>query len=99
MSNVAKMTGLVLVVGAVLLVSQLTSTSAQVQVQPTESKAPTQVLDGRFRVDLTFADSSVRVDEVRRIEFHENYFVLFTLNQSGRIVPLNGLVKLHWEPA
>lgn len=90
----------VLMIGALLVGLQATSISAQAPdpVQAADANGLTRAIEGNFRVFYRVEDvGDGEMRNVRRIEFHEEYFVLFTFEQQGRIVPLDGLVHLRWE--
>jgi type IV secretory pathway VirB2 component (pilin) len=88
----------VVVLAGVLFAASFSSLSAQV-AQPVDSKAITQVLTGNFRIEYVVASGTERLDGVRRIEFHETYFVVFGSQEQGNVIPLNGLLQFRWEPA
>ena len=62
----------------------------------------TMSLEGNYRVyyDCAFMDKTKKKDkeeQVRRIEFHPEYIVLFGQTGSGRVIPVHAIKELTWE--
>jgi hypothetical protein len=57
-----------------------------------------QVLTRNFRVSLDVGSGASRLDQIRRIEFHEQYVVMIDYAGAGRVVPVSQIKQLTWEP-
>jgi len=58
----------------------------------------TQILNGNFRVMLDAGMGLTPIDQVIRMEFHEQYVMIFDFRSSGRLVPMSQIRQLTWEP-
>ena len=58
----------------------------------------TQILNGNFRVTLDTGMGLLPIDQVIRMEFHEQYVMIFDFRNSGRLVPVSQIRQLTWEP-
>ena len=103
MSRTAKL-GLLAAIVAVFAIVNLQSTNdvrAQVSI-PKMPAMPTYVLEGNFRVhyDCAFADDTTKMhteEQVKKIEFHPQYIVLFGQTSKGRVVPVHAIKELTWR--
>lgn len=92
----------VLLIAAVLVVSSMTISTAQVAGAPDNTLS--QVVEGNYRVlyDLVLPDRTTRSERaelVNRIELHPEYIVIFDQQGAGRVVPVHSLQQLRWEPS
>lgn len=79
-------------------------TNTPAQAPAPEAATPTRVLEGNYRVTLDFvlADKvtkSDRMEQVRRIEFHPDYVIIFDANDVGRMIPVHSIGQLRWDPS
>ncbi len=98
MSHTTRVFLLVAVAAAVFLMADSRPTvAANGQSQPL-----TMSLEGNYRVsyDCVFMDKAekkAQEEQVRRIEFHPEYIVLFGQTGSGRVIPVHAIKELTWE--
>lgn len=103
MSRAAKLGLLAAIVAAFVIVNLQSANDVRAQVSmPKMSKMATYVLEGNFRVhyDCAFPDNTKKKDkeeQVKKIEFHPQYIVLFGQTGSGRVIPVHAIKELTWE--
>lgn len=77
--------------------------SAQMPAGGNMPKMLTLSVEGNFRVHYScaFHDNSVqkkdKQEQVKRIEFHPEYIVLFGQTGDGRVIPVYSIKELTWE--
>ena len=81
-------------------------TSCDVEVNEPTTSADTQVevttLSGNFTVycDLVTSDTggqTGKIDDVSKIEFHEQYVIVVSRNGAGKLVPVSQIKVLRWD--
>lgn len=88
-------------IAAVLAITHFDHASARAESNAGASlndKNPTQVLIGNYRVMLDSGSGEVQFDQIRRIELHEQYVVLFGYTGNGRFVPAGTIKNMTWQP-
>jgi len=88
----------------VLVVVLVTKPAKGQMAMPKFPKMATMVVEGNFRVhyDCAFQDNTKKKDkeeQVKKIEFHPQYIVLFGQTGSGRVIPIHALKELTWQPS
>ncbi len=89
----------IITLAAVVVFTGSNYAGAQLTGSPPTStdRALSQVLVGNYRV---FGDifGNMPVDQIRRIEFHEQYVILIDYTGAGRVVPISQFKQIRWEP-
>jgi hypothetical protein len=90
----------VIVLAAVLAIAGLNQAWAQVAGNAGSDLANqtlSQVLIGNYRVFGVDISANGPLDQVRRIELHEQYVVLIDYTGAGRVIPISQIKHLRWE--